>query len=116
MDFSNLTNLRELLAAGGPVLILLLLLSVYSISVILERYFKLRSAISFSRKLISYSRHPLRSENYQKVEEACKKDVVKNTPAAHLPIWCRNATVRKSNLKNWLIILLIGKFPNCSAV
>lgn len=84
MDFSNMTNLRELLAAGGPVLILLLLLSVYSISVILERYFKLRSAINLSRKLIAYSRHPLRSENYQKVEEACKKDVVKNTPAAQL--------------------------------
>lgn len=84
MDFSNMTNLRELLAAGGPVLILLLLLSVYSISVILERYFKLRSAVSLSRKLISYSRHPLRSENYQKVEEACKKEMVKNTPAAQL--------------------------------
>lgn len=84
MDFSNLTNLRELLAAGGPVLILLLLLSVYSISVILERYFKLRSAIGLSRKLIAYSRHPLHSENYQKVEEACKKEVVKNTPAAQL--------------------------------
>lgn len=84
MDFSNMTNLRELLAAGGPVLILLLLLSVYSISVILERYFKLRSAIGLSRKLINYSRHPLRSANYQKVEEACKKDVVKNTPAAVL--------------------------------
>lgn len=84
MDFSDMTNLRELLAAGGPVLILLLLLSVYSISVILERYFKLRSAINLSRKLIAYSRHPLRSENYQKVEEACKKDVVKNTPAAQL--------------------------------
>lgn len=84
MDFSNMTNLRELLAAGGPVLILLLLLSVYSISVILERYFKLRSSITLSRKLLAYSRHPLRSENYQKVEDACKKEMVKNTPAAVL--------------------------------
>lgn len=84
MDFSNMTNLRELLAAGGPILILLLLLSVYSISVILERWFKLRSSISLSRKLIAYSRHPLRSENYQKVEDACRKEVVKNTPAAAL--------------------------------
>jgi len=84
MDFSNMTNLRELLAAGGPILILLLLLSVYSISVILERWFKLRSSISLSRKLIAYSRHPLRSENYHKVEDACRKEVVKNTPAAAL--------------------------------
>ena len=78
MDFSNMTNVRELLAAGGPVLVLLLLLSVYSISVILERFFKLRSSISLSRKLIAYCRHPLRSENYQKVEEACQKEIVKN--------------------------------------
>ncbi|MBR4591878.1 MAG: MotA/TolQ/ExbB proton channel family protein [Elusimicrobiaceae bacterium] len=81
MDFSNV---RELLSAGGPVLILLILLSIYSISVILERFFKLRSAISLSRKLISYCQHPLRSENYQKVEDACRKEMVKNTPAAHL--------------------------------
>lgn len=84
MDFSNMTNLRELFAAGGPVLIILLLLSVYSISVILERFIKLRSSISLSRKLIAYCRHPLRSENYQKAEEACKKELVKNTPAAQL--------------------------------
>lgn len=84
MDFSNMTNLRELLAAGGPILILLLLLSVYSISIILERFFKLRSTTSLSRKLMAYCRHPLRSENYQKVEDACRKEVVKNTPAAAL--------------------------------
>ena len=84
MDFSNMTNLRELLAAGGPILILLLLLSVYSISIILECFFKLRSTVSLSRKLMAYCRHPLRSENYQKVEDACRKEVVKNTPAAAL--------------------------------
>lgn len=84
MDFSNMTNLRELLAAGGPILILLLLLSVYSISIILERFFKLRSTVSLSRKLMAYCRHPLRSENYQKVEDSCRKEVVKNTPAAAL--------------------------------
>ena len=84
MEFSNMTNLRELFAAGGPVLIILLLLSVYSISVILERFFKLRSAISLSRKIITYCRHPLRSENYTKAEEACRKEVVKNTPGAAL--------------------------------
>ena len=39
MDFSNMTNLRELFAAGGPALELLILLSVYSLSLILERFF-----------------------------------------------------------------------------
>ena len=76
------TTLRELLSAGGPVLILLLLLSVYSVSVILERFFRLRSAVSLSRKLIAWSKHPLHSENYQKVEEACKKGMEKKIPAA----------------------------------
>ena len=79
-----MTNLKELISAGGPVLILLVLLSVYSISVILERFFRLRSAISLSRKLVAYCRHPLRSENYKKAVDACRKDVVKNTPAAPL--------------------------------
>lgn len=76
------TTLRELLSAGGPVLILLLLLSVYSISVILERFFRLRSAISLSRKLINWCQHPLHSENYQKVEDACKQGMEKKIPAA----------------------------------
>jgi len=80
----QLTTLRELFNAGGPVLILLLLLSVYSIAVILERFFRLRSAISLSRQLIAYCHHPLRSENFQKIKEACHKELVRNTPAAHL--------------------------------
>ena len=80
----QVSTVRELIAAGGPVLILLVLLSIYSISVILERFFKMRSAVSLSRKLLAYCHHPLRSENYQKVEEACRKESVKNTPAAHL--------------------------------
>lgn len=80
----QVSTLRELVAAGGPVLIILVLLSIYSISVILERFFRLRSSISLSRKLLSYCYHPIHSENYQKVEEACRKEMVKDTPAAHL--------------------------------
>ncbi len=80
----QVSTLRELVAAGGPVLIILVLLSIYSISVILERFFRLRSSISLSRKLLSYCHHPIHSENYQKVEEACRKEMVKDTPAAHL--------------------------------
>ncbi len=75
---------RDPVPAGGPVLIILVLLSIYSIWVILERFFRLRASISLSRKLLSYCYHPIHSENYQKVEEACRKEMVKDTPAAHL--------------------------------
>lgn len=84
MDFSSMTNIKELLSAGGPVLILLILLSIYSISIILERFFRLRSVISYSRKLMDYCQHPIRSYNYNKISDACKKEQVKNTPAAIL--------------------------------
>ena len=84
MEFSSISNVRELLAAGGPILIILILLSVYSISVILERYFRLRKAINYSHRLIAYCRNPLQSGNYAKIEDACRKEAVKNTPAAVL--------------------------------
>lgn len=79
-----MTNLRELFAAGGPVLVLLLLLSIYSLGVILERFFKFKSSIGISRKLIAYCRHPIHSDNYEKVQLACTKELAKNTPAAHV--------------------------------
>ncbi len=84
MDFSNMTNLRELLSAGGPVLILLILLSVYSLSVILERFFRFRRSIGMSRKLMAYCRHPIRSDNYEKVTDACTREMTKDTPASHV--------------------------------
>ena len=84
MDFSSISNVRELLAAGGPILIILILLSVYSVSVILERFFRLRRAINYSHKLIAYCKQPLAASSYSKIEDACRKDVVKNTPAAAL--------------------------------
>lgn len=79
-----MTNLRELFAAGGPVLILLLLLSVYSWAVILERWMRVKKTVSISRKLMAYCRHPIKSENYQKAEDACGKSVAKDTPASNL--------------------------------
>lgn len=84
MDFSSMTNLRELLAAGGPILIILILLSVYSITVILERYFRLRRAINYSRRLIAYCKGVMQNKNLSKIEDACRRDAVKNTPAAVL--------------------------------
>ena len=41
MDFSTMTNVRELFVAGGPIFIILILLSLYSVSVILERYVRI---------------------------------------------------------------------------
>ena len=84
MDFSNISNVRELLAAGGPILIILILLSIYSVSVILERFFRLRKAINYSHKLMAYCKQALSSNNYAKIEDACRKEIVKNTPAAAL--------------------------------
>ena len=84
MDFSNMTNLRELFAAGGPILVLLILLSVYSLSIIVERFFKFKKSIGMSRKLIAYCRHPIHSDNYEKVTDACTREMTKNTPAAHV--------------------------------
>ena len=84
MDFSSISNVRELLAAGGPILIILILLSVYSVSVILERFFRLRRAINNSHKLMVFCKQALASRNYTKIEEACRKEAVKNTPAATL--------------------------------
>lgn len=84
MDFSNMTNLRELFSAGGPVLVLLLLLSVYSWAVILERWMRVRGTVSISRKLMAYCRHPLKSDNYSKIEDACGKSMAKDTPAARI--------------------------------
>lgn len=84
MEMSSMTSLRELFAAGGPVLILLILLSMYSWAVILERFFKFRRSIGISRKLMAYCRHPIHSNNYDKVQAACNKEMAKNTPAAQV--------------------------------
>lgn len=84
MNFSSISGVRELLAAGGPILIILILLSVYSISVILERYFRLRRAINYSHRLLAYCREALQTGNYSKIEDACRKEAIKNTPAAAL--------------------------------
>ena len=84
MEFSSISNVRELLAAGGPILIILILLSVYSVSVIAERFFRLRRAINYSHKLMGFCKQYFASSNYTKIEETCRKEVVKNTPAAVL--------------------------------
>ena len=84
MSFASMSNVKELLAAGGPVLILLILLSIYSWGLILERFFKFRKNINMSRKLITYCRHPIHSDNYEKVQDACTKKLTKDTSASRV--------------------------------
>lgn len=84
MNLSGMTNIRELVTAGGPIFILLILLSIYSISVILERFFKFRKNIGMSRKLIAYSLPLLHSGKYEKIQDACQKEMTKNTAASHV--------------------------------
>jgi len=79
-----MTNIRELLRAGGPVLILLVVLSIFSFGVILERFFTLRKKINMSRKLIDYAKHQLKSGNADKIREALGRSIAKNTPAEQL--------------------------------
>jgi biopolymer transport protein ExbB/TolQ len=86
MEFSQMGSLKELLKAGGPVLILLLLLSIYSISVMIERYLRYRAAINKSRKLMEYVRYHLPSRNFAKIIDGCNKGAYANTPAAKLTL------------------------------
>jgi len=84
MGFNDMLQARELLRAGGPVLIFLLFLSVLSIAVILERYFVYRKKINVSRHLITYARAQLKNGSLQKILTACERDISRNTPAANL--------------------------------
>jgi len=84
MDFSQMTNIKDLLKAGGPVLALLFLLSIYSISVMIERFLKYRALVDKSRKLMDYVRYQLPARNFAKITEACRKGGYSATPAARL--------------------------------
>lgn len=86
MDFTQMGNIKALLKAGGPVLILLLCLSVYSISVMIDRFIRYRKNINRSRKLMEYVRYQLPARNFIKILDACHKKGYNNTPAAKLII------------------------------
>ena len=86
MDFSNMGSIKELLKAGGPVLILLVCLSVYSISVMIERFLRYRQNINRSRKLMDYVRYQLPARNFNKILEACRKQGYSNTAASKLVV------------------------------
>jgi len=113
-----MTNVRELLRAGGPILFLLGLLSIFSIAVILERFFTLRKKINMSRKLISYARHQLRAGDVGKLQEALSRDIAKNTPAERLLNVLLNSGKKgvaledaANNVIDWEITKLHKKLP-----
>ena len=84
MDFSHMGSVKELLKAGGPVLIFLVALSVYSLSIMIDRFIKYKSSINKSRKLMEYVRYHLPARNFNKIMDACRKGGYSNTPAAKL--------------------------------
>ncbi len=84
MDFTQMGNIKELLKAGGPVLILLMCLSVYSIAIMIDRFLKYRRNINRSSKLMEYVRYQLPARNFNKILEACRKKGYANTAASKL--------------------------------
>ena len=87
MDFSQIGSMQELFKAGGVVLILLLCLSIYSLSLMIERFFKYRASINKSRKLMSFLRKTLSSEGIcPKIFDACRVKGYSTVPAARLTL------------------------------
>lgn len=87
MDFSQIGNVQELFKAGGVVLILLLCLSIYSISLMIERFLKYRKTINKSRKLMTFLRKTLSAEGIcPKIFDACRVKGYSTTPAARLTL------------------------------
>jgi len=80
-------SFKELFKAGGPVLILLVILSIYSVSIMIDRFFRYRAKINRSRKLMEYVRYHLPSRNFAKITEACRKKGYSGTPAAAMVLY-----------------------------
>ena len=87
MDFSQMGSIQELFKAGGVVLILLLCLSIYSLSLMIERFLKYRNTINKSRKLMVFLRKTIPTEGIcPKIFDACRVKGYSTTPAARLTL------------------------------
>ncbi|WP_424246156.1 biopolymer transport protein ExbB/TolQ [Elusimicrobium posterum] len=118
MNFADMGNIQELIKAGGPILIILVLLSVGSLAVILERFFTLRKQMGMSRKLIAYTKAQMKTGNLPKALEASKRDIAKGTPASNLIITLLTSNKRGDALRevantaiDWEITLLHKRLP-----
>lgn len=87
MDFSQIGSIQELFKAGGIVLILLLCLSIYSLSLMIERFLKYRKTINRSRKLMAFVRKTINTDGISpKIFDACRVKGYSTTPAARLTL------------------------------
>lgn len=87
MDFSQIGSVQELFKAGGVVLILLLCLSIYSISLMIERFLKYRKTINKSRKLMAFIRKTIATDGFgPKIFDACRVKGYSTTPASRLTL------------------------------
>ena len=85
MDFSQIGSVQELFKAGGVVLILLMCLSIYSLSLMIERFLRYRKTINKSRKLMAFIRKTITTDGLgPKIFDACRVKGYSNTPASRL--------------------------------
>ncbi|MCK4936470.1 MAG: MotA/TolQ/ExbB proton channel family protein [Elusimicrobiales bacterium] len=64
-------NLKQMIMAGGPILFILVALSIYSIALIWERWRKYRKTFKGMRLFIHKAHSLLKASNTQRVTELC---------------------------------------------
>jgi biopolymer transport protein TolQ len=69
----NISSIKELLHAGGPVLIILLLISIYSFALILERWFYYKRKVISVSNLVKKIRKPLQEGDRKEALNICLK-------------------------------------------
>jgi len=72
-------SLKSILSAGGPVFIFLIFLSIYSLSVILERFFFYKRNISKSREISKHIRYLIGKKDFKQIKEIQNNPETKET-------------------------------------
>jgi biopolymer transport protein ExbB/TolQ len=65
--------IKDLIIAGGPVLLLLSLISIYSVAVMLERWVYYKKHVSGARKLFRSTKMLIKANETEKIISLCKK-------------------------------------------
>lgn len=66
-------TLKELFLAGGPILIFLLILSIYSLALVIEKWKILKKTLSSSRELILNANLNLKNNDFKSLIDLAKK-------------------------------------------